>query len=160
MRDQDEAFFSNLFSLISEMHTIAVKDPTYRESFRGQGRIISLLAKHPNLAQREIAYLAHVKPGSLTEVLDRLEREELIIRQRDEHDRRILRVSLTATGQQAAQEIEEQRHRLEKNILSGITHEERQQFLGVVKKMRNQLKKGYGEFLPERKELGKHDQDC
>ena len=50
------------------------------------------------LSQRELAARMSIKSPTLVRHLDRMEHEGLIARARDEHDRRVVRVSLTPTG--------------------------------------------------------------
>lgn len=150
MQETADAFFHDLFALISDIHLVAVNNPVYQGSFRGQGRIIYLLANHPGLAQREIANLAHVKPGSLTEVLDRLERAQLIARKRDEHDRRVWRVTLTDKGWQSYHQLVKQRQEFEKTMLKGITREEQGEFVRIVAKLRSRLEQNYDKLLKKK----------
>lgn len=151
MQETADVFFHDLFSLIGDIHLVAINNPVYQGSFRGQGRIIYLLANHPGLAQREIANLAHIKPGSLTEVLDRLERGNLIIRKRDEKDRRIWHVSLTKEGHQTYEQLVKQRHEFEQTMLAGITHEEQEKFIQMIAKLRSKLEQNYGKLLVKKK---------
>jgi len=50
------------------------------------------------LSQRELAARAGIESPTLVRHLDRMEHEGLIERTRDEHDRRVVRVSLTKAG--------------------------------------------------------------
>jgi DNA-binding MarR family transcriptional regulator len=61
-------------------------------------QVLLVLAKTDRLTQREVAELVHVTQATVTGVMDTLERDSYVIRERDEHDRRIVRVSLTLDG--------------------------------------------------------------
>ena len=52
------------------------------------------------LSQRELAARMSIESPTLVRHLDRMEHDGLIARTRDEHDRRVVRVSLTPTGRQ------------------------------------------------------------
>ena len=68
-------------------------------SRRGQGNVMTFLAHHPDVTQKELAEALGVIPASLSEVLMKLERKGLVERKKDENDRRLVRVRLTEEGQ-------------------------------------------------------------
>lgn len=97
----DDEVFPRLFSLIRQMHNLSKRNVKHSGMFLGRGRIIHILAMRDQpLSQRELADMANIKPGSLTEVLERLERDDLIKRERLVNDRRVIHVRLTAKGAQ------------------------------------------------------------
>ena len=72
-------------------------------------------------------------------------------------DRRIVRVQLTAKGEQLYQENLAARRRFERELLQTVTDQERATFSMVVQKMQEQLQKNYGDLLPKkRKEWQQH----
>lgn len=60
--------------------------------------VLRYVAIHPGLSQVELASCIGIEGPTLTRHLDRLCAEGLVARQRDERDRRVIRVSLTAAG--------------------------------------------------------------
>lgn len=76
-------------------------------SRRGQGNVITFLAQHPDVTQKELAQALGVIPASLSEVLMKLERKGLVERKKDEGDRRLVRVKLTEEGQKILEQPEE-----------------------------------------------------
>jgi len=58
------------------------------------------------LSQRELADLMHIEPPTLVRHLDKLADEGLVERRRDERDRRIARVFITAAGRARCQELQ------------------------------------------------------
>jgi MarR family transcriptional regulator, transcriptional regulator for hemolysin len=56
------------------------------------------LRESPGLSQRELAEGLGVGGSTMTHHLDRFEEDGLIRRSRDDHDRRVVRVSLTTKG--------------------------------------------------------------
>lgn len=150
----DDEVFQQLFCLIGEIHHVALKKPANKASFRGQGRLIHLLAHNKDVSQRELAGLAQVKPGSISEVLERLEKDKIVKRWRDDSDRRIVRVRLTSKGEQLYQENREARHQFESELLQTVTDDEREVFVRVIQKMRHQLAGHYGDLLPQKGRSG------
>lgn len=70
----------------------------------GKAPIICLLAKQPGgeMSQQELGMHFDLKPGSLSEILSKLELNGLIERSRNPKDRRQLTIRLTETGRENA----------------------------------------------------------
>ncbi len=68
----------------------------------GQARILTTLLAHETLTQREIAVGLHIKPATVTNLVKKMEVSELISRKRGENDDRIINVTLTQKGKEAA----------------------------------------------------------
>ena len=64
----------------------------------GQPPILMSLAAKNLQTQKELCEFIRIKPASMTDVLKRMERDELIERVRDENDMRSMRVSITEKG--------------------------------------------------------------
>jgi DNA-binding MarR family transcriptional regulator len=67
--------------------------------------LLRTAAERDGSSQRELAEGMLVEPPTLVRHLDKLAEEGLVERRRDEHDRRIVRVSLTATGRRRLDEL-------------------------------------------------------
>jgi MarR family transcriptional regulator, organic hydroperoxide resistance regulator len=66
-------------------------------------QVLVLLGRTDNLPLRDVAERCYVSSATVTGVVDTLERDGLVVRERDTTDRRVVRVRLTKPG----------RHRLE-----------------------------------------------
>lgn len=139
----DEEFFKRLADLVKDINK-TIQCAAQPSNFRGQGRIIDLIAHHEGCSQRELANLAGVKPGSLTEVLERLERNAYVVRRRDDQDHRVIRVGLTRQGRHFYAKLAARRAAFARQLLSDVSSQERQQFVRVVDKMQVQLRKYAG----------------
>jgi MarR family transcriptional regulator for hemolysin len=60
--------------------------------------VTRILAATPGLAQRELAAELGIEGPTMARHIDRLERDGIVTRTRDDADRRVLRVSLTGKG--------------------------------------------------------------
>ena len=78
-----------------------------RDGRGGQGRVLALLAMNPEISQRELTYLLRLSRQALAELLTKLEQKGLIERTQSEADRRTMLVTLTDSGREAAQKIDE-----------------------------------------------------
>lgn len=63
-----------------------------------QIRVLRLLEEKGTLPQKELAESFHVKASSISEIIAKLEGYGYIERKKDEHDKRIMLVSLTEGG--------------------------------------------------------------
>lgn len=68
--------------------------------FRGQGRALALLAKHGEMAQRDMCAALSIRPQSLGETLAKLERAGYIERRPSTTDHRALMVRITESGRE------------------------------------------------------------
>jgi len=64
-----------------------------------QRLVIRIVGRFPSIHARQLADILHLHPSSLTAVLKRLERRDLVRRWRDERDRRRWLLGLTRRGQ-------------------------------------------------------------
>ncbi len=77
----------------------------------------------------------NVKDSSATRLLDRLERDELIERERNDADRREIYIKLTEKGDQLISSLIHIGTRFNDDLLEGIEEEELKIYDKVLKKM-------------------------
>lgn len=63
-----------------------------------QGRILKILFLHGPMTQKELQDRLSIQPGSMSEIAAKLERRGLILRQKDQADKRKIFLSLTEAG--------------------------------------------------------------
>ncbi len=91
---------------------LAVADPIRLQFWDDRGltmtqlRLMYVLLVDDGCSVGELAGRMSVRPATVTGLTDRLVRQELIERQADLEDRRVVRVSLTAEGRRVLGEIE------------------------------------------------------
>ncbi len=84
------------------------------------------LADEDGISQAELARRQRVEAPSMCRMVDRLEREGLVRRERDLADRRVIRVHITPAGRTAAGAGREAVADLEDRAFSALSPEERQ----------------------------------
>jgi DNA-binding MarR family transcriptional regulator len=84
------------------------------------------LADEDGISQAELARRQRVESPSMCRMVDRLEREGLVSRERDLADRRVIRVRITPAGRTAAEAGREAVAELEERAFGALTREERQ----------------------------------
>lgn len=104
----------------------------------GKAPIICLLAKQPGgeMSQQELGMHFDLKPGSLSEILSKLELGGLIERSRNPKDRRQFTIRLTDAGWEKARVEQAARIRFRERAFSALTHDEREQLAEMLEKIR------------------------
>lgn len=112
--------------------------------FHGGGRsgrepILCLLhCMGGQMSQQALGARFELKPGSLSEILAKIEASGLIERTRDPHDRRQLFVHLTKDGEREALQALKAREAFRSKAFSNLTDEEQETLLMLLGKVRNQ----------------------
>jgi DNA-binding MarR family transcriptional regulator len=101
--------------------------------------LLNSLLRMKKCKVNDLAQEVNLSSGATTLALNRLEKEGLIVRSRDEEDRRIVWVELTEKGRSLILRLVEKRHRVWEKMLSTLTPEEEQEFLRLLERMVNQL---------------------
>ncbi len=70
-----------------------------------QNRILMVLSNSDGISQRELSYILGIRPQSCSEILAKMEENELIVRMLDEDDARKYNVFLTEAGTAAAEDV-------------------------------------------------------
>lgn len=103
----------------------------------GQVPILCMLDRcGGQLSQQELGLRFELKPGSLSEILSKMEAAGLIERTRDTKDRRQLFVHLTQAGQELAWREHENREAFRRVAFSALTVEDQEQLAEMLEKIR------------------------
>ncbi len=117
---------ANLLAQFSQMYRTAID--TFMEKvgmFRGQGLVLCQVVKQNGMTQSEIAEALSVQGATITNMLKKMEDANLITRQRDPQDNRLVRVYATKAGIELETSIAKQLDSLEDSILAGISESDR-----------------------------------
>jgi DNA-binding MarR family transcriptional regulator len=86
--------------------------------------LLNKAAEHEGSSQRELADAMHIEPPTLVRHLDKLAADGLVERRRDESDRRIVRVRVTAAGRRRLKELAVIAQRFDTELRSLLTERE------------------------------------
>jgi DNA-binding MarR family transcriptional regulator len=111
---------------------------------RGQPPLLRALWREDGLTHSELAKRMHVRPPTVTRMVQRMERAGFLRRQQDRSDQRISRVYLTEAGRDIQVELYRTEHQLEEEAFTGFTPEERAQLEGSLIRVRENLLKVAG----------------
>ncbi len=93
------------------------------------------------ISQRELSLLMHVADSSIGRLLDRLERDEMIVRLTNESDRRVTMVMLTERGEALMKKLIPYGEKFNDDLTEGINQEDLIVFQNVLDKMIENTKK-------------------
>ena len=106
---------------------------------KGQGFILFHLWHHDGIPQNVIAHGLHLSPATVTSMLQRMERDGWITRERDTEDQRIVRVHLTENANALHEEVRASFRDLEKEVTSVLTKDEREMLRELLVKLHEHL---------------------
>jgi MarR family transcriptional regulator, temperature-dependent positive regulator of motility len=96
-----------------------------------------LVEKQEPLKPSDLLGFLETTPAAITTLLDRMEKNELIIRERDEKDRRIVWIRVTAKGQEECRSGMAIRQQLIESYLSRISAHNQQLLVYLLGKVAN-----------------------
>ncbi|MBU0596068.1 MarR family transcriptional regulator [Candidatus Bipolaricaulota bacterium] len=106
---------------------------------RGQGFALIHLWHHDGVPQRELSQAMHVSPASVTTMLQRMERDGWIDRQRDEADQRVVRVFLTKKSKGLRAKARTVFREMEEELASVYTDAERETLERLLMKLHDRF---------------------
>ncbi|WP_125571994.1 MarR family winged helix-turn-helix transcriptional regulator [Lacticaseibacillus songhuajiangensis] len=139
LRAVDEAIidkFTTLSVRMAEVNDRVQLSKTMSTVTKGQGRVLSVVALHPQITQKELVDLLHIRAASVSELLSKLLSKGLVRRRTSRRDRRKMMISLTPAG-----ECELKRYKLlGAAMLADLTEEERVQLDLIIGKLISSVK--------------------
>ena len=117
--------------LLGMMHQISYLMQT-QEKFRGQGRLLVLLNRYGALTQRELIELTGRRSATLSEQLEGMEKSGLILRHKNEQDKRNVDVELTEQGKLAAAKALQNRQSYADELFAAMPQRKKQQLAGLL----------------------------
>jgi DNA-binding MarR family transcriptional regulator len=97
--------------------------------------VLNLLSKRGKCTVSELADEMFVKPSAITTMIDRLYKSGLVLRERDEEDRRVVYVQLSDEGMKALEKARSERRKIIERYLSHLEFEELKQFVYILEKI-------------------------
>ncbi|MCC5910671.1 MAG: MarR family transcriptional regulator [Clostridiaceae bacterium] len=99
------------------------------------------ISTHKIISQRELSILMRVTDSSIGRLLDRLERDEMVIRLTNESDRRVTMVMLTERGEVLIKKLIPYGDAFNNDLTEDIKQEDLIVFENVLEKMIENIKK-------------------
>jgi DNA-binding MarR family transcriptional regulator len=105
-------------------------------------KVLMKLREGGSMNQARLAGLLNFAPRSVTDIVDALERDGLVSRAEDEHDRRARVVSLTPAGSEAYEAAQVVRLKAMEEIFGSLTAAQRSALVALLTTIRTNLKAG------------------
>jgi len=109
---------------------------------RGQGFALVHLWHHDGIPQHELSEAMHISPASVTNMLQRMERDGWITRERDREDQRIVRVSLTPKAKELRAKARTVFREMEEELGSVYSDEEHETLKRLLMKLHDRFAPG------------------
>jgi len=117
-----------------KMHLEDALAPTLTE---GQLNVLELMLKYQPMKPSELLTYLSTTPAAITTLLDRMERSGLVTRSRDDHDRRVVWVTVTDLGEEEARRGMELRDTYISEALDRISSHNQQLLVYLLGKVAN-----------------------
>lgn len=88
----------------------------------------------------ELSNKMYLACSTTTDLIDRMERSSLVVRVKDEHDRRVVRIHLLEEGERIIEEVIKKRQQDLSDVLSGFTEDEVSSLAKVLSKLHGEMK--------------------
>lgn len=100
-----------------------------------QNRILSVLNREGPMTQKALMCRMQIQPGSLSEVISKVESAGLVERRRCEDDRRNFEIRLTQEGVKQAEAFERDRQDMAQLLFATLDAGEKQQLMNLMTKL-------------------------
>lgn len=118
-----------------------------RALYEGKGsqkRILIILYEHQGtMTQKELTKQLNIQPGSVSEVIAKLEHNGFIIRKPSQIDGRTMSIELTQEGMVVANEAKKQRQKRHQEMFSCLTQSQKEEFISLLEIINCDWKKKY-----------------
>lgn len=120
--------------------------------FEGKGsqkRILIILQETGGMTQRELTERLGIQPGSVSEVIGKLEHAGLLVRSPGSADRRTVDLKLTEAGRMQAEAAAEQRRIRHQEMFACLSEEEKEILIGLTEKLNADWNSRYHDTVKE-----------
>ncbi len=116
--------------------------------------VIKLLETFGDLSLSSLSERIRAQNSTVTGIIDRMEREGLVSRERSTSDRRVVYIRLTTKGAQLAKSIEVEPMEIMYGVLAGLNREDTRDLLRILGKLQKRVRA----LVKEREALGPIDE--
>ncbi|WP_353894230.1 MarR family transcriptional regulator [Proteinivorax hydrogeniformans] len=108
-----------------------------------QFNALLLLREYGEMTIGDLGSRMYLASSTATDLIDRMERNQLVERTRDGKDRRVVRLKMTEKGDQMIMEVLESRKRYLEKILVKVENEDKKQLVNSLNKIYDLMKEEY-----------------
>lgn len=126
--------------LNSNYSNLVKKYPRLKALSENEISIIRIISEGDEVIIKEIVSVLKIPKSTLTSMIDRLEKKNLIKRSISTKDRRSYKLELTEEGKKIQQEHDELENEFYSKIINSLdTYEERENFISLIDKIANNI---------------------
>ena len=107
--------------------------------------VIKLLETFGDLSLSSLSERIRAQNSTVTGIIDRMEREELVVRERSTSDRRVVLIKLTPKGRELARSVDVQPMEIFRGALASLTRDEVGQLVRILGKLQRWVRARLGE---------------
>lgn len=137
MREMYSNDFAKLWFKLSKELKIHMESNLAPSLTEGQFTLLEFLLSHDPVKPSDLIQYLSTTPAAITTLLDRMERNELIVRERDLDDRRIVWIRITEKGKTEGKRGMEIRKQFIEECLNRISEHNQQLLVYLLKKISN-----------------------
>ncbi len=101
--------------------------------------VLRELSCQKEFSMSEVGKALSVNLSTLTRIVDKLVKRDLVARKPDPDDRRVVRIMLTPGGSRASHMLEQEKRKRVESFLRGMTSDERRALLKIVKTVHGRM---------------------
>lgn len=98
------------------------------------------LFEHGDMTIGDLSNKMYLAFSTTTDLVDRMEKNELVVRIREEQDRRVVRIKLLKEGERIIEEVIKKRQDYLENVMANFSEEEEAQFSLLLEKLHKNMK--------------------
>jgi DNA-binding MarR family transcriptional regulator len=137
--DVDQVFEAIVY-LYTESRRLT-KELAKRAQLTGpQLTVVKILETLGDLSLSELSDRIRAQNSTVTGIIDRMEREGLVVRARSTEDRRVVHIRLTEKGKELAREIPVEPMEIFRSALESLSAQETREFLRILTKIARRVK--------------------
>ena len=109
-----------------------------RSANQTQGKVLKILYRKGQLSQKEVQEILDVKSGSISEIITKLEKRELVTRVQDSSDKRRVLLTLTDEGRLDVEEFSRKYQDSVMQCFEVLDEQEKREYRRILRKLLNQ----------------------
>ncbi|SEB39121.1 DNA-binding transcriptional regulator, MarR family [Atopobium minutum] len=126
-------FHFQLMQLFNGHNQVLQKEARTLGLSPGQPKILECLDSKQALSPKQIGKMCIIDKATMTSLLEKMEKDGLVIRFANPADKRSVLISLTDKGMGLAKQINSSYSNIDETVLSCLSTEEKDQFLGWIR---------------------------
>lgn len=141
MNSEDNFSFHKLLGQVGRLHFCLTHKTLEKEGlYPGQPPLLYALHDEDGLSQKELAKKLHLKPATITVMIQRLEKAGFIKKVADENDQRVSRIHLTEKGIESCIELKSMVKQIDDICLLNFTDDDIDSLKVLLERIRSNLK--------------------